>query len=154
MQVLPDNYIVNRKKFVMKKRNIGIDILRVVCMYLVVNLHIIGVGGVLMDVPEKTVLYKVYTCIYGLAFSAVNCYALISGYVMSGQSYKNIRKHFLRIIPLWVQVVTYSVLFSVVECFLSNLDMNYAIKTIGFSLFPALTKKYWYFTAYIILYFI
>ena len=29
-----------------KKRNIGIDLLRIVCMLMVVTLHVIGYGGV------------------------------------------------------------------------------------------------------------
>ncbi|MBQ4600628.1 MAG: hypothetical protein IJB17_03245 [Oscillospiraceae bacterium] len=62
-------------------RHYGIDLLRVVAMYMVVVLHVIGKGGVASAVQEPGLSFGALWFLEVGAYCAVNCYALISGYV-------------------------------------------------------------------------
>lgn len=70
------------------KRNYGIDLLRMLLMYMVVVLHILGQGGVLHSVEIRTANYYISWMLEALCFCAVNCYALITGYVHYGRKYR------------------------------------------------------------------
>ncbi|MDE6723424.1 MAG: hypothetical protein K2J55_04430, partial [Eubacterium sp.] len=63
------------------KRNYGIDLLRIVCMIMVPVLHVLGHGGLLEGAEILSVKYEFVWFLEAAAFCAVNCYALISGYV-------------------------------------------------------------------------
>ncbi len=63
------------------KRNYGIDLLRVVCMFGVVVLHLLGQGGVLKHTVPFSGNYYFTQFLQVACFCAVNCYALISGFV-------------------------------------------------------------------------
>ena len=80
-------------------RNMGIDLLRIVSMFLVVFLHVLGRGGVLESAPILSVNYEIAWFIEIAAYCAVNCYALISGYV-------GIRGHYRysNLLLLWLRV--------------------------------------------------
>ena len=61
------------------KRNYGIDALRLISMFMVVVLHVLGQGGVLK--AAKNGQYIISWLLEIIAYCAVNCYAIISGYV-------------------------------------------------------------------------
>lgn len=63
------------------ERNWGIDSLRVLCMFMIVIWHILWHGGVLANVSVPSLQYDIAWLLAMLAFGAVNCYGLISGYV-------------------------------------------------------------------------
>lgn len=63
------------------ERNWGIDSLRVLCMFMIVIWHILWRGGVLANVSVPSLQYDIAWLLAMLAFGAVNCYGLISGYV-------------------------------------------------------------------------
>lgn len=76
---------------------------------------------------------------------AVNTYAMISGYV--GVYSEPSLKKFLH---LEYQAIFYSVIITVV-C--STLDHQYSVYKIGLSFFPIISKSWWYYTAYAVMYF-
>ena len=78
-------YSVKEKKFI-DKRNYGIDALRLISMLGVVALHVLGRGGVLANAAGKK--YAVCWFLECLAFCAVNCYGIISGYVCYSEEKK------------------------------------------------------------------
>lgn len=132
----------------MKKieRNYGVDLLRIVAMYMVVVLHVLGKGGILYSLPKLSLSYEVAWILEIAAYCAVNCYALISGYVGVNSRFK-----ISSIITLWLQVAFYTLGITV----LFNCFMGETITTTHFlrALFPAIFKQYWYFSAYVILFF-
>lgn len=67
-------------------RNYGIDALRIVSMLMVVTLHVLGHGGVLKIAESEK--YWIVWFLEISAYCAVNCYALISGYVGVYSKYK------------------------------------------------------------------
>ncbi len=141
--------IGNKKRFdVMKiERNYGVDLLRILAMYMVVVLHVLGKGGILYSLEKMSISYEVAWFLEICAYCAVNCYALISGYVGIKSRFK-----LSSILLLWLQVAFYTVLITVAfKVFMPDVV---SVKHIIRAFFPATFKQYWYFTAYVILFFI
>lgn len=76
----------------MQERNYGIDFLRIISMFMIVILHILGNGGILASVQIGSSNYHLAWILEIASYCAVNCYALISGYVgiYSVHKYSNI----------------------------------------------------------------
>lgn len=129
-----------------KSRNQGIDLLRVVSMYMVIVLHILMHGGVLNHTEAFTWNYNVSWLLEVAFYCAVNCYALITGYI-----YYEINFRYDRIISLWFQAAFYSVSIMLISLILAPGVMSW--KSIIGSFLPLCTNQYWYFTAYFGLFF-
>lgn len=130
----------------MKERNYGIDSLRLVAMFMIIVLHIMKHGGIL-DMA-RGIDFAIVWLIEAICCVAVNCYALISGYIFSnGEKYCACSKY----LKLWIQVLFYSVLFQGLE---SVVVTGVSMKEIVKSFVPVTTSQYWYFTAYTPLFFL
>lgn len=131
------------------ERNHGIELLRIFAMLLAAVLHILKKGGVITASEGNLAAYSTVWLLEAAAYCAVNCYALISGYVGYSDRPKPLR--LARCIELWLQVVFYSVIITTVYCIAG-------VGSIGVSDFadaflPVTSKQYWYFTAYIGMFF-
>ena len=129
-------------------RNIGIDLLRIVAMYMVVVLHVLGQGGILTAGATKESLLK-FELVWLLeiaAYGAVNLFAMISGYVgvTSGHKWKNI-------ILLNLQASFYLVGFDLI--FSAVMPGSVTADELWMGLLPFGFKQYWYLTAYFMLFF-
>ena len=63
-----------------KKRNLNIEVLRVVSMFMVIVLHALGHGGVLDYYQLGDSGYFIFWLIEAFCMVAVNCFVLITGY--------------------------------------------------------------------------
>lgn len=131
----------------MKSRNYGIDLLRIVSMFMICILHVIGVGGVLEASATLSLNYNIVWLIECACNCAVNAFALISGYVGIEKKFK-----IFNIISLWIIVEFYSVGITMVICFLTSCSIG--IKDIIKSVIPVTSGGYWYFTAYFAMFFL
>lgn len=128
-----------------QKRNVGIDLLRIVSMAMVVALHILGQGGILDSSVMLSPNYNIAWFLEIAAYCAVNCYALVSGYVGIRSKHK-----FSGLAMLWLQVAFYSVTIAIIMHFTHDAaDLKDIIKH-GL---PVTFTKYWYFTAYFAMWF-
>ena len=96
------------------ERNHGIELLRIFAMLLAAVLHILKKGGVITASEGNLAAYSTVWLLEAAAYCAVNCYALISGYVGYSDRPKPLR--LARCIELWLQVVFYSVIITTVYC--------------------------------------
>lgn len=128
-------------------RNWGIDLLRILSMFMVVVLHVLGQGGVLVAQAPLDCGWTLCWILESACFCAVNCFGIISGYVSRAETL-SIRGCFLR----WAQVAFYSVLLTVLIGLIFPNTLN--VRHILGSFFPVATQKYWYFTAFFALMFI
>ena len=121
-------------------RNPGVDALRCAAMLLIVCLHVMNRGGALPagGSPAALLLYPLRV----LASSAVNVYALISGYVLLRGRFRP-----ARILALWLQVWVLNVVIGLIGDGINPEAMDTAF-WIRY-LFPFTQKAYWYFTAYV-----
>ena len=138
----------------MTERNTGIELLRIVSMFLIVLLHVLGQGGVLWWEPNFSAGYYCVWFLEAIAYCSVNCFALISGYVGIAQAMKSkdssvrVRK----VITLWFQVLFYGVVILGIFTTISGEPLTIAnIKKV---LMPITQSEYWYVTAYVGLFFI
>lgn len=128
-------------------RNYGIDLLRLVLMFMICILHVLGQGGVLSSCVIGTVQYKVYWFIEILAYCAVDGFAFISGYTSTNKP-----QNFTKIVNMWFQVWFYSFFVSVLVTFI-GVDGNWSRENIICRLFPVTYNQFWYFTSYFVLFF-
>ncbi len=130
-----------------QERNYGIDLLRIVAMFMVLFLHILGNGGILFEV-EPLSPHGIAAWFFEMAtFSAINCYGIISGYVGINSKHK-----YSSIVMLWLQVVFYCVLITLF--FHLKYPDYIALSQVGEAFFPICTQKYWYATSYVGLFFL
>lgn len=132
---------------VIKERNYGVDLLRILSMFMVVLLHIVGVGGMKAATIDSPLKYNLICLLNIAAVCAVNCYGLISGYVGYKSSFK-----LSNIAAIWLQVFFYSAGFAVL--FFAISPSTTSIKEVVKLFMPVLMERYWYFTAYFILLFV
>ncbi|MCR4661385.1 MAG: acyltransferase [Clostridia bacterium] len=128
-----------------QERNYGIELLRIISMILVCFLHVLGQGGVLKNAESQSVNYYIAWFMEIVAFCAVNCYALISGWAGVYSKYR-----FSNIIYIWLQVFFYSIGITLIFIIFKIEPLNG--ETILHSFFPVAFNSYWYFTAYFCLF--
>lgn len=124
------------------KRHHSIDLMRIVCMLMIILYHIQGHGGLAYSKDISPLTQSLLIILQSIYQAAVDGYALISGYVgyHSHQRYSSL-------ILLWLRVLFYSVGLTAVVWLLSPTAVSWV--AIGNSFFPLLKGQYWYFTAYV-----
>lgn len=135
----------------MPSRNYGIDALRLLAMYMVVILHVLGCGGILESATVGSVNYYGVWLLETAAYCAVDVFAMISGYVMISAKF-----NVFKIIPLWLTVFFYSALITLLFRFVPFLTIIHAVSTkelISRIFLPVTSGTYWYFTSYFALFF-
>ena len=129
-------------------RILGIDILKILSMFMVVVLHINGHGGIIWN-PQCvrfTDNWYFSVSLEHLCIVAVNAFAMISGFVYFGRKWK-----IKNLLSLWLQVFFYSVVITVIFMIAKGTD------TVTWQDFwkacrPVVTKQYWYFSTYFLLF--
>ncbi len=132
----------------MKEREYGIDLLRIISMFMVVVLHVLGVSGVLKNPSQLTFKGEILWGIEISCLCAVNVFALISGYI--GYS----RKHkYSNIIYLSILVAFYAITITGAEIIISIVRQEpLAFGELLFHFFTPVNDL-WYFSAYFCLFF-
>ena len=121
------------------ERNLGVDLLRIVAMWLICCQHIINRGGVYAATGEsRLLLYPLWV----LSTAGVNIYALISGWVTVTGRFRP-----ARVAELWLQVFVLDLVLSTAGS-LYNPDWMYPAMWRR-NLMPLTQKAYWYFSAYV-----
>ena len=128
-------------------RNYGIDLLRLVLMFMVCMLHILTQGGVLNSITSS-LNWSIYYFLEVLCYCAVDAFAIISGYVGYNRKTK-----YERIMYLWFEVLFYGlVLTSIFKCF--GLGDSISTNEIVKMFTPICSGQFWYMTAYLPLFFV
>lgn len=137
------NNDINIKENIIKKRNSGIDLVRILGMYSIIINHILYHGQVIIK-------YKKYKDILLLITALIhwpnNGFALISG-IVGFKKYK-----YSNLLYLWICVVFYSAgIYFFFSIFKPQLIIKSKSKLI-YQLFPIIFHRYWYFSKYFGLY--
>lgn len=128
----------------MKKRDYGLDLLRIICMAMVVCHHFCNHGGLIDATVPGSGNWYISNLLFALSFVAVNCFVLLSGYFQCTTQFK-----LKRVVATWVQVVVYSVgLYIAAKLLLGGLSVTELLK----SALPVVTDQYWFVTAYLLMY--
>lgn len=128
-----------------KKRELGIELFRIVAMFLIVLLHVLGRGGVYAHAEYLGTNYKIAWFLETAAYCSVNCYALISGYVGIHSKFR-----FRKIVYLWLEVAFITLSTTAIFALVTP-DAVTADDWLK-AAFPLIKREYWYFNAYALMF--
>lgn len=131
-----------------KKRDTNIELLRIICIVMIIALHYIQHGGNFEYELQNTTGYHILTVIKIFFLVSVNCFFLITGYY-----YAKTKFNTKKILLLWGKTILYSVLIYIVCLIFDYQHIGGPTEFIQ-SFFPILTASYWFLTIYIALYFV
>lgn len=125
------------------KRNYGVDALRICAMFMVVVLHVLAQGGILqaLTATPMGINYEVAWLLEAAAFCAVNCFAMISGYVGVETEFR-----WYKGVVLWLQIAFWTVGLLIIYAVAT--DYPIGVEQIARAILPVTTQHYWYVTAY------
>jgi len=135
---------------VKQTRVYGLDYLRILCMIFIVSLHYLGVGGAFYNLDNNininfTFNYFIASLYEAFSVVAVNCFIMISGYLLSSSIFKK-----EKLLSYILMVLFYSYGISLI-CYLIKPELI-NIKNIIYTILPISFSKYWFMTTYIVLY--
>lgn len=124
-------------------RNYGVDLLRILCIFGVVVLHVQGHGRVL-ETTVSPLGFSLAWLLEIIAYPAVNCFILISGFV----GYRA-EKYYPKLSNLLYLFIT-ALFYSVTICLILKHFYPLAIseKDTFEAFFPVTKSQYWFFTSY------
>lgn len=127
-------------------RNYGIDLLRIVSMYMVCVIHVLGQGGII-DACSLSINAACAGVMRLSAACAVDCFALISGYCGCVTAIKT-----RSLFRLWCIAVFYGLIITLFFPLVSDTPLDkYALVK---ALLPICTCEYWYLTSYALMFLI
>ena len=136
---------ISSKPLPKHKTNYGIELLRILSMYFIIVLHVLGQGGVSTAAKQGSAQYNASWIMLAFTYCAVNCYGFISGYVGFRSRFK-----LSKLIILWLTVVSINCGIWLIFYFFSpSLTDVYPISR---CFTPLMGNQYWYFTCYFGLY--
>lgn len=125
----------------MKKRNLGLDLLRILSMLMIILLHSIDHSGLEQALVPGTALYYYELFLYSAVQVCVNCFVMISGYFLVTSSFR-----IEKLIKLWIEVIFYSLVIKVIMMAAGEIPVSAASLVSCFV--PVLTGRYWFVTIY------
>ncbi len=133
----------NETMIAKKERNVGIELLRIVSMFMIVLLHCVNHTQLHAATSASTAHALSIYFPYGASQCAVNIYAMITGYVCVQSKYRP-----SRYVEIWLQVFALNAAFGLADIVQNGLQ----IKTLVHCLFPVSSGTFWYFSSYTLLF--
>ncbi|MCQ2484473.1 MAG: acyltransferase [Clostridia bacterium] len=124
----------------------GIDILKILAMFLVTMLHIV-VQGVKVDSCTNEITKGAMCFLESVGFNCIDVFVLCTGFLCYGK-----KGRFSRIIQLWLQVAFWSLTCNLIIYKLLGKNIEHENIIIALNTFAITYKPYWYFTAYVALF--
>lgn len=130
-----------------KSREYGAELLRIVCMLMILTSHFFVHGKVLGTLRPTDINFHISWFIEACCYVMVNCFVLVTGYY---QSIAGFRLH--KLLLLWGQIAATSSLIYIALAALGEVDFSLT----GFitASTPVTHSRYWFATAYVVLYMI
>ena len=120
-------------------KSANIELLRIVSMIMILFLHLFGQGQVLTNAREGIVYYYVWI-MEGICFVSVNCFMMITGYLMWNKQFR-----WKRLTALYIEIWFWTVVLTLgsVICGIQPFSWKLMI-----SCLPIVSRNNWYVTAY------
>ena len=128
------------------ERESGLEILRVLSIFLITCVHMLNYGLFLEHAGSKTELLLL-RLLYSFFTVSVNVFVLISGYFLVRSKFR-----VTKLIKLWYSVVFYALALYFIS--ITFFEDAFTVKDLIECFFPFLNNRYWFFTAYALLYLI
>ena len=128
-----------------KSRDSNMELLRIVSILLIISFHYVYKGGYIFS-NHLTINKLIVKTFWLFGELGVNLFMLTTGYFLINGEFK-IKK----LIKLVLQVSFYYILTTIFACCIGYINIT-DIKSAFLTLFPVTLNKYWFITAYIIIY--
>lgn len=128
-----------------KERNASLDLLRILCMFLIVLAHAIGHGKVLNVASVNSVNYFLINVLKAFLSVLVNCFVLISGYFLCTREFRLKKALFI-----WGQALFWSLGLYLVLCLGGVVQFD--LKALLKACLPLTQQRYWFITTYLLMY--
>lgn len=128
----------------MKKRDSGLDLLRIICMLMVTMLHFFNHGQLIDNVTPGHYNWYLGNIVYSLCFVCVNCFVMLSGYFQCTSKFK-----LRRIVSVWVQCLTYSVCLYIISALYQG---QFSVTELIKNGLVVTLERYWFVTSYLLMY--
>lgn len=126
-------------------RNSSLDILRIVCMFLIVLGHAMVHGHVLETVSTDHANYYLVNILRTFLSIHVNCFVLISGYFLCTHKFRLSRPF-----SIWGQSFFWSLALYLLLCF--GRVIPFDIASFAKACLPFTQQRYWFVTTYLLMY--
>ena len=103
--------------------------------------HTLNHGGIISHIDTSSFAYYWVCCIDVVTKTAVDCFAIISGFVMYGKTIK-----YRKLLSIWLPAFTYSVVYFVL---VSIIKHSFSFGEMFGSIFSVMSSKWWYLSAYV-----
>ena len=113
-----------------KKRQVNFELLRILCMYMIVIGHCLFHGRVTAKLGYGTVNYFLSYLIQSFSVVHVNCFVMIGGYFAIDRTFRSGRA-----VKLWRQVAFYSIGIFFLAAFSGKAGWADAVKAVCFGLY-------------------
>lgn len=132
---------------VKEERNMGIEAMRIFTTFSIMVLHVLGQGGVLEHLTPLSARYEVGWFLETMMLFSGIAYGLITGYVSVERRFR-----ISNLVYVCLQVLFYTVITTVVFALVKpgSVGKNELVSMV----FPAMTEQYWYYTAYVGMFFL
>src|SRR5699024_6168454 len=130
-------------------RNVSIDLLKIISMFMVVVLHATSYGIEEANIISFSEEYWIETVLHSFSIVAVNCFVLITGYFLCTAEF-----NYKKILNLWIQVEVYSIGIYLILCLVPVSGVDFSARILIEQVCSLLTNQYWFFTCYALLFFI
>ena len=119
----------------MKKRQMNFELLRILCMYMIVVGHCLFHGRVTAKLGYGTMNYLASYLIQSFSVVHVNCFVMIAGYFSIDRGFRA-----EKMIRLWKQVAFYSVLIFLLYALFAPVTGSDLVHAV----FPISSRTYWF----------
>lgn len=133
------------EKSMKKERMANLELLRIVSMLMIVTAHLLNHGNMIIFAKEGTPSYYFVWILFGISFTSINIYLLISSYFLIDSEFST-----WRIAKIAGQVFFYSLGITLLFWILG--DVDHELKIMVFSVLPVSSDFYWFVSMYIGMY--
>lgn len=126
-------------------RSANFELLRILCMAMIVVCHCLGHGGATGNVPLYSANWFICEILYPFLLVGVNCYVLISGYFLCESSFKA-----KKLLSLWTTTLFWSVGLRLFSIAISHTQLS--LVELVKSVLPVTQRQYWFVTTYLLMY--
>ena len=132
----------------MKERNYGLDLYRILCMFLITTIHIFGYSNITEAVPYTHLNFYFINFIKVLQTFSISGFVLISAYFLVSDKI-SVKTSVKKIVSFELLTLFYSILILLLS--LIFITTNVSKMNLLKSFFPTITNHYWYPVNYIFL---
>lgn len=137
------NLMTDSSKSKIKKRNLGIDLARIISMIFIINHHIMYHGGPLFGTKVESFEKKILLFLNTIFCSGVNIFGMISGFVgFHNHRYSNL-----------IYLLFQTSLYNYIIAYIIKIKKPNIAEDLERFKYPLFISNYWYFNAYFTMYF-